>query len=640
VIIILNILLINFNIIFDQNIKDYRDFINKGDSCFYSEDYRCAIQYYDSIDSDLIKFDSEEEKLKYHLNYSDALYITGEYPVALKNYKVLKSIAIEAQSKFYHGKAQIGIAHSLWRMTDNVKSIQEILDGIQIFEELQDTSHVIEATNILAGIYVSIKKYDIARTYYQKMLNFAIQTNDSLNIASNYEYLGIVDCFQGKYQDAIGNYEKSLAINEKGDNTFRLSITLGNLAEPKMELGQYQEALDLLYKAAKIQEEHQYRSVLIYSYYTLGEIHTLTQNYDSGLHYYEKSLQMMEETSETREKEKVLRLIAENYAEQGFYDKAYEYHQLHSLEKDSLIALERTRQLEEIKTLHDVDKRNKENEDLLIQNSKKEEKLSAQQDLIRLQYVVGFLIILFLFILLFLAVRLYRAKQTLINANNSKDKLFGIIAHDLKGPISNIAAMIQLLESEQDEDRKSQYFNYLTQSIQNISILTDQLLSWTFSQKGDFIFNLESLSVKEISRKTIELFEYQLIEKDIKIINEIEGDSYVLADENALLTIFRNLISNAIKFTKKGGEIRLNANNEGNYIKLTISDSGVGMSIKVIQKVLEGKHITSSKGTANEVGSGLGFSIVIEFVKKMKGKIDIQSDGKSGTTVILKLRKA
>jgi signal transduction histidine kinase len=313
---------------------------------------------------------------------------------------------------------------------------------------------------------------------------------------------------------------------------------------------------------------------------------------------------------------------------------------LHSLEKDSLIALERTRQLEEIKTLHDVDKRNKENEDLLIQNSKKEEKLSAQQDLIRLQYVVGFLIILFLFILLFLAVRLYRAKQTLINANNSKDKLFGIIAHDLKGPISNIAAMIQLLESEQDEDRKSQYFNYLTQSIQNISILTDQLLSWTFSQKGDFIFNLESLSVKEISRKTIELFEYQLIEKDIKIINEIEGDSYVLADENALLTIFRNLISNAIKFTKKGGEIRLNANNEGNYIKLTISDSGVGMSIKVIQKVLEGKHITSSKGTANEVGSGLGFSIVIEFVKKMKGKIDIQSDGKSGTTVILKLRKA
>ncbi|WP_375578975.1 tetratricopeptide repeat-containing sensor histidine kinase [Marivirga tractuosa] len=639
-IIFLNLLFLHVALTLEQEVKDYGGGIQKGDSCFVAENYQCAIEYYSEFEADLVKFDSEEDKLKYHLNYSDALYITGEYPVALKNYEVLKSIAIDAQNKFYYGKAQIGIAHSLWRMTDNVKSIEEILEGIRIFEELKDTTHLIEATNILAGIYVSIKKYDIARAYYQKMLEYAFQTNDSLNIASNYEYLGIVDCFQGKYQDAIGNYERSLAINEEGDNTFRLSITLGNLAEPKMELGQYQQALALLYKAVHIQEEHQYRSVLIYSYYTLGEIHTLTQAYDSGLFYYDKSLQMMEETTETREKEKVYRLIAENYAEQGFYDKAYAYHQMHSVEKDSLIALERTRQLEEIKTLHDVEKRNKENQDLLIQNSEKEEKLSAQKDLIRLQYVIGFLIILFLLILLFLAVRLYRAKQTLVIANNSKDKLFGIIAHDLKGPIGNIGAMLNLLKIEPDEKRKSQYFNYLTQSVQNISVLTNQLLSWTFSQKGDFIFNIEKLTVRDISEKTIEIFDYQLDEKDIKIVNEIDEEFKVLADENALLTIFRNLISNAVKFTKKGGEIRLKAINEGAYIKIDITDTGVGMSSKVIHKVLEGKHIASSTGTANEAGNGLGFSIVIKFVKKMKGKIDIESDGKSGTTVILKLRKA
>lgn len=639
-ILLLNLLILNINLIFDQDIKDYHDFIEKGDSCFIAENYKCAIQNYSSFDASSIQFNSENERLKYQLNYSDALYITAEYPNALKQYEVLKSIATESRNKFYLGKAQIGIAHSLWRMTDNVRSIKEILEGIQIFEELQDTSNLIEASNILAGIYVSIQKYKDARSIYQKMLGYAIQSNDSFNIAANYEYLGIVDCFQAKYQDAIFNYQKALVINEKLDNTFKLSITLGNIAEPKMELGQYQEALDLLYQAVKIQEKHQYKSVLIYSYYTLGEIHTLTQSYDSGLFYYDKSLQMMDETTETREKEKVYRLIAENYAKQDLFEKAYKYHQLHSSEKDSLIASERSRQLEEIKTRYEVERKNKENEDLISQNTKKQQELTAQKDIIQLQYTVGALIIIFLIISIFLAFRLYSAKQTLINANNSKDKLFGIIAHDLKGPIGNIGAMVNLLKIEPDEKRKSQYLNYLTQSVQNISVLTNQLLSWTFSQKGDFIFNIEQLTVRNISEKTIEIFAYQLDEKSIKIVNEIDKEFKVLADENALLTIFRNLISNALKFTRKGGEIKLNAINEGNYIIIKISDSGVGMSSKVIQKVLKGKHVVSSIGTDNERGSGLGFSIVIEFVKKMKGKIDIESDGKTGTTVILKLRKA
>jgi len=624
---------------FDQEVKDYRVFIEKGDSCLRTENYQCAIRYYSSFDADLVKFDSESEKLKYYLNFSDALYITGEYPIALKNYELLKAISIERQNKFYQGKAQIGIAHSLWRMTDNVKSIEEILEGIRIFEQLQDTSNLIEASNILGGIYVSIKKYDDARTIYQKMLEYAIQSNDSVYIASNFEYLGIVDCFQGKFQDAITNYEKSLAINKKGDNTFRLSINLGNIAEPKMELGQYQEALDLLYEAVKIQEKHQYKSVLIYSYYTLGEIHTLTQSYDSGLYYYDKSLLMMEETSETREKEKVYRLIAENYAKQGLFKEAYQYHQLHSLEKDSLIALERTRELEEIKTRYEVDRKNRENKDLLFQNSQIEEELTAKEELIQLQFTIGILIIIFLLISVFLAYRLYRLRQKLINANSSKDQLFGIIAHDLKGPIGNIGAMLNLLQIEQDGKRKSEYLNYLTQSVSNVSALINQLLSWTFSHKGDFNFRIEKISLHEISNRSVELFDYQLAGKNIKVINSIDADLYVLADENALLTIFRNILSNAVKFTKNDGTINLKAEDQNKYVEIKIQDSGVGMSKSAIRQVLEGKHVESRKGTANEQGSGLGFSIVIEFVKKLKGKIDIESDNSSGTTVILKLQK-
>ena len=639
-ILLFNIFLLNIALIFDSGLKDPSSIIQKGDSCFKAENYSCAIQYYSKIKRDSLEFDSKNQLLEFHLNFSNALFITGKYPNSLIAYQKLKALAIQNQNRFYEGKARSGISHSLWRMTENVGAIEEILKAIEIFEQLEDTANLIEAANILGGIYVSIKKYKDARAIYQEMLDKAITSEDTFNIATNYEYLGVVDYYEGNFQSAIDNYEKSLEINQKGDNSFRISINLVNIAEPKMELEEYQEALDLLRKGIKIQEKHKYKSVLIYSYYTIGKIHSQIQSYDSGLYYYEKSLQMMAETSENRDKQEVYKLIAKNYAKQGLFQQAYEYHRLHSIEKDSLIALERTRELEEIKTRYEVEDKIKENESLLIQNSQKQRELLAQKELIQLQYTIGILIIIFLIISLFLAFRLYRVRQTLVNANKSKDKLFGIIAHDLKGPIGNIESMLKLMQIEKDERRIAQYFEYLSKSIQNLSALTSQLLSWTFSNKGDFNFKIQSVSVREISDRTIELFDYQLTEKRIMIINSIGNDFYVKADENALLTIFRNIIYNAIKFTNKKGQIILEAEKIGSFIEIKIIDNGLGMTESAIQKVLKGRHVVSSSGTDNEKGSGLGFSIVIEFVKKMKGKIDIQSDGKNGTTVILKLRKA
>jgi len=640
VILLLNIILLNVALIFDPGGQSFDSILQKADSCLEAENYSCAIQYYSKIEKDSLQFDSTKELLEFQLNFSNALFITGDYPNSLIAYEKLKNLAIQAQNRFYEGKARSGISHSLWRMTENVRAIEEILKAIEIFKELDDTPNLIEAANILGGIYVSIKKFKDGRAIYKEMLDKAIQSRDTFNIATNYEYLGIVDYFEGNFQSAIDNYEKSLEINEVEGNSFRISINLVNIAEPKMELEEYQEALNLLHQGINLQEKHNYKSVLIYSYYTIGKVHTRTQSFDSGLYYYEKSLQMMHETSETRDKQEVYKLIAENYAQQGMFQQAYEYHRLHSIEKDSLIALERTKELEEIKTRYEVEGKIKENEALILQNTQKERELLAQKDLIQLQYTIGVLIIIFLVISLFLAFRLYHVRQTLINANKSKDKLFGIIAHDLKGPIGNIEAMLKLMQVERDEKRIAQYFEYLSKSIQNLSTLTSQLLSWTFSHKGDFNFKIENINVREISDRSLELFEYQLTEKRIITINSIENDLYVRADENALLTIFRNIISNAIKFTNKKGQLILEAKKQNNFIEIKFRDNGLGMTESAIQKVLKGRHMVSSAGTDNEKGSGLGFSIVIEFVKKMKGKIDIQSDGKSGTTVILKLRKA
>ncbi len=476
-IILLNVVIVYFSMLFGYEVNQSSSPVQKGDSCLHAENYLCAVQNYSENEAKQIDFNSEVQRMDFYLNYSEALYAIGNYTEAHIYYQKLKKIAVQNQDRLYEGKAYSGIAHTLWRMTDNVNSIKQILTSIEIFTEFKDTSNLIIASNILAGIYVSAEKYNDAQIIYKDMLEVAIQSKDSSNIAGNFEYLGVIYFYKGDFQSAIINYKKSLELNEQLSNTFARSINLSNIAEAYLELGEYQEALQILHEAKKLQKKHDFKSVLIFSYFTMGKIYSQLKSYDSAMHYYENSLKLMNETSETRDKHEIYRLIAFNLEKQGNYKKAYEYQQRFSAQKDSLITSQRTRQLEEIKTKYEVGNKIKENEDLMFQNSKKEKELLAQKELIKLQYTIGILIVLFLFISLFLSFNLYRVKRTLINANNSKDKLFGIIAHDLKGPIGNIGAMLKLMEREKNESSKIQYFDYLTQSVQNLSLLTNQLLS-------------------------------------------------------------------------------------------------------------------------------------------------------------------
>ena len=614
--------------------------IQLADSCFAVSDYNCAIERYQKLLAEMNGFKNDEEELQLIFNLAESQYMLGDFLNAHKTYQQLQVTAIKYKNQIYLGKAHAGAGHSLWRITNNVGAIQEILKSVEIFNGLKDTSNIIKSSNVLAGIYVSNGNYEDAGLIYDKMLRLAIRANDSINIAANYEYQGIISFYRGNYQQAIEQYKTSLAINDLIGNDFGIAINQSNIGEAYFEMQEYDKALANLLIAKEKQLKFNLNSVLIFTYYTLGKVHSQFQNYDSSFYYYDKSLDLMKFTSEIRDRNEVYRLIADNYAKQGNFRQAYLFHQLHATAKDSLYMSEKNKQLEEIKTRYEVDKRIQENEDLLFQNTEKQKELAAKQDLIQLQYTIGFLIILLLVILSILAYILLNTRRILMTANKTKDKLFGIIAHDLKGPIKNIAVILSLMEKEQQPKLKEQYNQYLNQIVGGLSILTDQLLSWSFSQKGDFNFHLEKHSIRDISDNSIQLFDFQLAEKNIKVMNTISDDLFVLADENALLSVFRNLLSNAVKFTQKGGEIRLEAMKVNNFIEIQIKDNGVGMSESAVQHILEGKHVTSSAGTASERGSGLGFSIVIEFVKKLNGKINLVSKVNKGTTVILKLRKA
>jgi two-component system, sensor histidine kinase and response regulator len=208
--------------------------------------------------------------------------------------------------------------------------------------------------------------------------------------------------------------------------------------------------------------------------------------------------------------------------------------------------------------------------------------------------------------------------------NSTKDKLFSIIAHDLRTPFNAILGLSELLIKNSKKLEVYEYEKYLRiiySSAENTLILLDNLLTWANSQTGNSIYKPEKINLPTIID---EIFEGSKSTTKIKNITlkYIQTDIVqVFADVNMLKTILRNLISNAIKYTHANGEVSIFAVQNKNYIEITVSDNGVGMSEEIRNNLFEKDTNFTTTGTANEKGSGLGLILCKEFVETHGGKI-------------------
>jgi len=260
---------------------------------------------------------------------------------------------------------------------------------------------------------------------------------------------------------------------------------------------------------------------------------------------------------------------------------------------------------------------------------------------------VGFGLIPLLFIIAMLVLwtktlRTSVAKQTQIlkektarleELNATKDKLFSVIAHDIKTPFNSILGFSDLLLDENydyDGEESKKLVKYIRSSAQNTLALTENLLGWAKSQTGQMKFKPEPLRLREIVDEIISIVDSSAKFKGIFIDYSQIPDIVVFADRNMLRSIFYNLVYNAIKFTHANGKVLVFAENEESQVKNVISDNGVGMEQETKSKLF---HIDtgSTKGTASEEGSGLGLILCKEFVEKHGGKIWVESEAGKGS---------
>ena len=224
--------------------------------------------------------------------------------------------------------------------------------------------------------------------------------------------------------------------------------------------------------------------------------------------------------------------------------------------------------------------------------------------------------------------------------NDTKDKMFSVIAHDLRGPIGNTLSLSELLQDNdsalEDSERK-EYFKLINQSIIGTKLLLDNLLNWANSQRGKVQPKYKNLIINEVVKNVFISTKAAASRKSISLSSSVDAKVIVESDPDMLETIIRNLVNNAIKFTGNGGEIILSALSDTRQVEITISDTGIGMTEEQRQGLFKLETNASTRGTENEKGSGLGLLLCKDFVEILEGKITVKSKMGRGSSFTIKL---
>lgn len=225
----------------------------------------------------------------------------------------------------------------------------------------------------------------------------------------------------------------------------------------------------------------------------------------------------------------------------------------------------------------------------------------------------------------------------LASLNNSKDRIMGIIAHDLRGPIGtldHVADMGQGLIEAEDYSTLKDIFRHLKNTTLSLNDLLGNLLDWAVSQEGNLSVRPGEIQIAEVWQKVEGLYQDMASTKNISIATNVADGVVVHADYNSLFTILRNLLNNALKFSTTGGTIVLSAMQEpANITVISIKDTGKGMTSAQLDRLRVADRAQHTRGTAGEKGAGLGMLIVKELLALNKGRIIISSGIDLGTTV-------
>lgn len=551
----------------------------------------------------------------------------------------------------------IGLGEIYYERGDLELSLNQYLEASKYSKVINNDVKLSLLIN-MGNIYADEKQVEQAKYNYHKAQEIAVEFNDESTLSVLYNNLAIIYQNEKNLKKALIYFEKSLDIDKKFGDKAGVALCLNNIGENYFKMGETKKAIVCLRESLATNRQLNLPTEIIYNLEVLTQIHLSTKQFTQAYKCLNEGLSLSKKTKTKGKRADLLLLLAKYHNQTGNNSKAFSTMINYNALKDSLHNESRMEKIVELQANFESEKKEKENELLRIKNQFTQEKLEKEEMrsyYLYLLFVLALLVILLIFVLFTSKVkihnriklfsqRLEESNSQLKIMNATKDKFFSIIAHDLRSPFNAILGFSELtkveLKKNKDIDLLKEYNNSLQESAQGLFNLLENLLQWANSQRGELEFSPSQFDINELVQTNLDLFRLKTTDKGIKLSSDIKPGTLAFGDINMVNTIVRNLISNAIKFTDKDGEVFLSAKIENDFVFLSIKDTGIGISQEDQEKLFKLDSNFTTYGTDDEVGSGLGLILCKEFVVKNGGNIWVDSEPKKGSRFTFSLKSA
>ena len=581
------------------------------------------------------------------MNLGNFYWQKGLLDSAITNFERCKYWSTLLKNDWRIAIAGISVGAVLGEMGQPEKALAAYFEALPILEK-NNPREFARSHGQIAYNYEALNDFINSRKHYQQALDISRANRSEAEDAMFMAGLARADWQEGDRENAFKKIAEAKTTKEYGtDQSIRahLALTEGKFL---VEAGSPERGLQLFYEALetfeKIDEKSMTGAVLVeigkaYQLLEKGEVASSKFDVESLL---QRGLEMARQVGKLQSEKIALSALADFYEKNNQPARATPLLRELLVLSDSLFAKDRTAIIAELNTQYETEKKEQENALLKTQN----DLISQQKN--NLLLAAGILAILLAGMAwLYFQMRQAKAKideqaKELSQLNATKDRLFAIISHDLRSEISAFTSLGKIFNfhlGKGNLERLQELSAQVNRSANNLSTLLDNLLQWSVSQLEGISLNPQPLDLRQQTEEVIGLFEQHAQAKGIALKNEIEPDFKAIADENSLQLILRNLVSNALKFTGEGGVVRISGTQQNGQVRLSVTDTGLGIPADKINTLFTLNRQGSSKGTDGERGTGLGLALTKEFVERNGGSIAIDSEPGKGTVCRFTLPK-
>ncbi|MBZ0177847.1 MAG: tetratricopeptide repeat protein [Melioribacteraceae bacterium] len=506
-------------------------------------------------------------------------------------------------------------------------ALEKILQAYDIFEKFNDREGMAYTLNDIGEVYFKQNHFDRAMGYFQEAELLRRELNDKRGIAKTLINQANVLINRNQFDEALNLYEYVLELADEIGYTKGKSWVYSGMSLIYKILKRYNLAIEFSKKALEIDLEIDNKYGEIVDYNELGRIYFELGDFNNSEIYLDLARREAARTGHLDQLMVANKAFTQLFTAQNNYRKAYESMVEYEELKDSIFSTETSNHIADLQTAFVEERKNRENQILL--------RLVDYEKSTRIYLILASILTLIAVIFMISKYKTQKKANELLNdLNDSKDKFFSVIAHDLKNPFGALMNISELLKSDYNsltENERIELVKSIFESSKDINRMLNDLLTWSRSQKGEVKITKEQLNLNEIIKRAKAPYDLVAKNKNITVKIDIDPNLEVFADKYILEIVVANLLHNAIKFSHSNGLIIINAKEKDGRTNLIVRDFGKGIDKDTIKQILLSTKSVTTEGTQQEKGTGLGLKISKEFLQLHGSILSVESEVGKGT---------